>query len=159
MIEFTGSWTGLEGLGEEALAELRPKAERAVMKALLLYQRELKKTLTGKRSGRKYKVSKKGKLHIASAPGEPPAVLFGNLLKSVGVTPPKWDGNTIEGEVGIGLGVKPAGGVHDPAKTYARRLEFGGSDSRGIYIAPRPYLEPTSIRVEPQIEAILEGGL
>lgn len=158
MIGATGRWEGLDGLSESLLAELRPEAEHRVKRALVHFANELKITLTGARSGRTYKVSKTGRLHVASAPGEPPAVLFGALRNSVGHSEPEWDGWTIAGEVGIGLGKPPAGDRPDPETSYGPRLEFGGIDSRGIRILPRPYMEPTAVRVEPQIEAILEGG-
>jgi len=150
-----GRWEGLEGFGDDALNELRPQAEAAVKECAMLGASETKITLTGSRHGRTYKVSKAGPLHIASAPGEPPAVLFGNLRNSVGSSEPVWDGLTVQAEFGVGLGQPPAGGV-DPEKSYARRLEWGGIDSRGVRILPRPYLEPTALRIQPAIERILE---
>src|SRR5690554_2285919 len=80
----SGKWEGLEELEESLLAEVRPGAAHSVKQAAMHMQNEVKKTLTGARSGRSYRVSKKGAVHIASAPGEPPAVLFGNLRNSVG---------------------------------------------------------------------------
>lgn len=157
MIEVRGYWEGLEGLGEDALQELRPQAEHAVMRAVVHLTNAIKTTLTGQRTGRTYKISKTGRLHTASAPGEPPAVLYGNLRNSVGWSKPTWDGLTVSAEAGVGLGTKPSGGLPDPEKTYARRLEFGGMDSRGVYIAPRPYMEPTVVREEAQLNVILEG--
>lgn len=155
MMEITGHWENLEQLPPELLDELKPKAELAVLQAVTYFSNELKLTLTGQRTGRVYRVSKRGPPHIASAPGEPPAVLTGALRNSVGFSRPVWDGLTVEAEVGVGLGTKPKGGK-DPFTSYARRLEFGGVDRRGIRILPRPYMEPTSIRVEPMIDQILQ---
>lgn len=149
-------WEGLEGMGEEALRELRGTAERSVLSAALYFVGQLKKTLTGRRSGRTYRVSRTGALHVASAPGEPPAVLFGALRNSIGHTNPKWEGWAVSSEVGTGLGI---GGGSDPSNAYARRLEFGGIDSRGVYIAPRPYMAPTEERVRPVIERRWESEL
>lgn len=158
MIRFRDEkWEGLDGLGDDVLRELRPRAERAVKTAAVRFEAELKRTLTGARSGRTYRVSRTGALHVASAPGEPPAVLTGALRNSMGHTEPKWQGFTVSSEVGSGLGVK-ATGTDDP-DAYARRLEFGGSDSRGVYIAPRPYMQPTSDRMEPVIQQIFEAAL
>jgi hypothetical protein len=151
-----GRWEGLEGLGDDALMELKPDAEHRVVRAQIHMVNALKLTLTGQRSGRTYRVSKTGRLHTASAPGEPPAVLFGNLRNSVGAGPIRWDGFTVEGEIGIGLGTKPAGGGEDP-ESYGRRLEWGGIDSRGVRILPRPYMEPTVIREQDAVEQILGG--
>ena len=158
MLDVTGFWSGLEDLAEDALADTRPRAERCVRAVAVMFSGEIKRTLVGRRTGRPYKVSKKGKLHIASAPGEPPAKLFGNLGGSIGYSPPTWTdgGMVVWSEVGVGLGQAPKLEV-DPARTYARRLEFGGMDSRGIMIEARPYLAPTEERVRGAIDAILEG--
>jgi hypothetical protein len=159
MIRFRSGdeWEGLDGMMDETIEELRPKAALAMKRSVLRFESELKKTLTGKRSGRTYRVSRAGNLHVASAPGEPPAVLFGALRNSVGHTEPKWrDRTTIEAEVGTGLGVT-SGGQESPA--YARRLEYGGADSRGVIIWARPYMAPTAERVDPIIEEILERAL
>lgn len=83
-------WEGLDGMGEEELRELRPRAERVMKRAALHFQNELKRTLTGRRSGRTYVISRTGKVHVASAPGEPPAVLFGALRNSIGHRGPVW---------------------------------------------------------------------
>lgn len=155
MIRFVTSdeWEGLDGLGEELLRELRPRAEQAVKRAAVYFEGELKKTLTGRRSGRTYRVSRTGTLHVASAPGEPPAVLTGALRNSIGHSRPRWEGLAVSSEVGTGLGAGNA------SEAYARRLEFGGADSRGVYIAPRPYMAPTAERVEPVIGAMWERAL
>lgn len=72
--------------------------------------------------------------HRASAPGQPPAVNTGALRNSwqVGAMSPS---KTTIGR----LRVFRVGS----ASKYARRLEYGGSDSRGINILPRPYIAPT----------------
>lgn len=151
-----GRWEGLDGMGDELLREIRGDAEANVLAAVVYFSGEIKVTLSGARSGRSYRVSKTGALHIASAPGEPPAVLSGNLRNAVGYSTPTWDGWTVSAEVGVGLGQPPAGGLPDPAKTYARRLEWGGVDRRGVRMLPRPYMEPTAIRVQPTLERMLE---
>lgn len=77
-------------------------------------------------------------MHVASAPGEAPAVLFGNLRMSVGHSKPSWEGFTISQSVGPGLGTSPTDGSPDPGDAYARRLEYGGGN-----IFARPYMEPS----------------
>lgn len=159
MIEITDDgWEGLEGLGDELVEEHRGRAEGILKSALLLFEANVKERLTGTRSGRTRKVSKTGALHVASAPGEPPAVLFGNLRNSVGHDGPHWDGDVVEGTVGPGLGTKPSDPDHDP-EAYARRLEFGGVDSRGVRILPRPYMQPSADEMEPIIERLFEEGI
>lgn len=161
MISFEQSkWEGLDGLGEELLKTLRPKVTKLVKQALVYAESELKITLTGRRHGRTYRVNKGGrkKQHIASAPGEPPAVLWGNLRMSVGHTKPEWDGDqAYGGEWGIGLGQKPKTG-EDP-KSYAVRLEYGGVDKRGVKLEARPYMAPTEERIRPVIEKAFREGI
>lgn len=160
-----GRWEGLDGLGEAALAELKPRAEAALLRALLYFVGELKITLSGARHGRSYQVSKTGALHVASAPGEPPAVLYGRLRNSIDHTGPEWDGWTVQGTVGTNL-------------PYGRRLEFGGVHVQRlsqavkgltgwftvkagtvIRVLARPWVEPTVLRITPAIEAMWEAGL
>ncbi len=138
-----GDWDGLEHLGEDEFAKLKPHAERAVLRAVIFLTRGVQTTLTGQRHGRVYRISKTGRLHVASAPGEAPAVLYGRLRQSIAWTDPKWEGNTVTADVGTNV-------------EYARRLEWGGSDGRGVRILPRPYFEPTVQRLTPAIERILE---
>lgn len=157
-IELT-EWKGLEALAEGILQEIRPDAMIVMKTALVRFERIIKETLSGVRTGRTYIVSKTGKVHIASAPGEPPAVLEGNLRNSVGHSEPQAWGWEIRGEVGVGLGQPPKGDDVDPAKSYARRLELGGVDSRGVMIEPRPYMAPAADKAEPMITALFEEKL
>ena len=154
-----GEWANLQGLGDDILREARPRVEHVMKQALVYFEGAIKKKLTGKRSGRTYKVSKTGALHVASAPGEPPAVLTGNFRNSVGHSGPTWDSYSVGGEVGVGLGAKPAGGEQDPGETYARRLELGGIDSRGIMIERRPYIATTADEVEAVLTDLFERGI
>lgn len=140
-----GQWEGLEGLGRFELEALRHEAEKGVRRVLLLVVAGLRKTLTGPRHGRVYKITRTGRLHVASAPGEPPAVLYGRLRQSITATGPVWNGVEVTGDVGSDM-------------VYARRLEFGGVDSRGVRILPRPYFEPTLQRLAPEIDYILEAA-
>lgn len=162
MISFeAGDWEGVEGMGLEELEKLRQPAELAIDRAGLYLENEVKRTLGpegGPRTGRIYVVPassargpkggrrKNPPRHQASAPGEPPAVLFGQLRQSIHHSAPKWEGWTVSTEVGTN-------------RPQARRLEWGGVDARGIRIAPRPYMEPSALRAEPQIETILEGAV
>jgi hypothetical protein len=153
-----GEWEGLDGMGEEMLIAMKPAAEKAMWEGGARFQAELKTQLSGARSGKTYKVSKTGAPHTASAEGESPAVLTGNLRNSMGFSRPKWKALTLEMEVGSGLGVG-AGGKINPA--YAMRLEWGGVSSHPwpVYIAPRPYMEPTAQRMEPLLQSLFEARL
>ena len=158
-----GRWEGLEGMGMAALTEERGRAERAVYRAGLYFHAELRKTVSGARSGRTYLIGKNFSItHIASAPGEPPAVMFGRFRQSIDFVGPTWEGWTVSMDVGTNI-------------VYARRLEYGGIhvqretvSVRGatgwftvkagtiIRTLPRPWMEPTVIRVRGRIEEILE---
>ena len=151
-------WDGLKGMGEEILREMKPKAERLMWNAGTKFQAALKRKLSERGAGRTYKVSKTGALHVASAPGDPPAVLFGALRNSMGFSRPRWDGWTVSMEVGSGLGVG-ADGKESPA--YARRLEYGGISFHPwpVKIAARPYMAPVSLEMEPILQKDFEAGL
>lgn len=150
MISFSpGKWIGLDTLGEDALNALRAPSELAVDRAAQHFESSVKETLGpggGPRTGRLYRVSKKGPLHQASAPGEPPAVLFGKLRQSITHTRPQWTGWVVWSEVGTKL-------------VYAHRMEWGGVDKRGVRILPRPYFEITALREGARLEHILEGSV
>lgn len=151
MIEFVPDeeWSGLEGMAQRELEKLRASSELAVDRAGAHLEAAVKRTLGpdgGVRTGIAYKVSKSGPLHIASAPGEPPAVLFGRLRQSITHSAPVWDGWIVSTEVGSNV-------------VYARRMEWGGIDSRGIRILPRPYFAPTILREEEAIERILSTAV
>ena len=153
-----GEWKGLEGMGEEMLREMKPKADRLMWKGGTEFQAALKRKLTGTRSGRTYRVSRTGALHVASAPGEPPAVLFGALRNSMGFSRPTWAAWTVSMEVGSGLGV---GGDGKESPAYARRLEYGGVSlhPHPIKIEARPYMAPVSLEMEPVLQKLFEAGL
>lgn len=145
MISFdVGRWIGLDEMGEEELTRLLVPSMLAVERAAQHFANAVKKTLTGPRHGRIYRV--RGRLHQASAPGEPPAVLRGELRQSITVGEVIHEGWDISCEVGSAL-------------DKALRLEVGGVDSRGVRILPRPYFEPTYIQEEDALIAILETAV
>lgn len=146
MISFTPTaWVGLETVGAEELNALRPRAELAVVRAGRYFVNAVKKTLSGPRSGRIYR-GRRGRLHQASAPGEPPATQTGKLRQSITMSEPEWVGWNVSVDIGSN-------------QPQARRLEYGGVDRRGVRILPRPYFEPTAIRVQAQVEVILESSI
>lgn len=153
-------WHNVQGIDAEVLLrEIRGEARLATKEALVLFEGEVKKTLTGQRSGRTYKVGARGlgsgtRSHTASAPGEPPAVLFGNLRGSIGHEGPHRRPWGYEGSVGPGIGQDLTSDERDAANAYARRLDLGGVDSRGVRILPRPYMDPSARRARPRIEAL-----
>jgi len=144
--------TGLKKL-EERLnrigGEAAQKVADDVARAAIAVQNEMRRAvLKGPASGRAYRrgtigKTKRGakgyKFHRASAPGEAPATDSGNLASHIN-------------HVFTSRFSARAGVFNVP---YASRLEFGGRDKRGVYIAPRPYLRPALKKQGPKyIEAI-----
>jgi hypothetical protein len=105
--------------------------------------------LSGQRSGKIYRVPKQKRFYQASAPGEPPAVMRGKLIQNIGFTRAVAEQGEVRGSVGVDLKVIP----------YAQRLEFGGFSTNkhggSVYVAPRPYLRPTFVEQEANVDNIL----
>ncbi len=117
-------------------------------------------------SGREYK-RPGGKIHRASAPGEPPAVDTGRLRGSIssnwtvsGMAKGKVE-SPAKAEDGVGQPAKELTGVVGSNVEYARRMEFGfvGADSLGrIYNQlPRPYLRPALHKNEKKIKNLFKN--
>ncbi|MBA7558320.1 hypothetical protein ES705_51119 [subsurface metagenome] len=118
-------------------------------------------------SGKEYK--RGGKIHRASAPGQPPAVDTGRLRASISSN---WTGSGMakgkvkspaEADDGVGQPTKELTGVVGSNVVYARRLELGfvGADSLGrIYNQlPRPYLRPALHKNEKKIAKLLKDSV
>jgi hypothetical protein len=142
---------GWNDLVVELVAESLQAAENAVNDAAQYTRGAVVEKLAGARTGRVYRVpGTRTATYRASAPGEPPAVMLGNLRKNVNASKAVVDGNTVSAEVGVDGQIVP----------YARRLEFGGfstaANGARVYVAPRPYLRPTFFEQESVIVNILE---
>jgi hypothetical protein len=113
---------------QQVSKELRAAALRGVRKAAAEAQKDIRAQLTPPpaRTGRIYRIRKgKGKrfkLHQASAPGESPARLTGNLIRSVHRKARR-------------TGVDQATGTIEVKADYGLRLE------KGIGIRKRPFLD------------------
>ena len=97
--------------------------------------------IQGPKTGKLYRIARRRRRHRASAPGEPPANLFGNLQKSVDFIVK----GSKEMEFGAGDNV---------TVPYARRLELGDDN-----IAERPYLIRAINEKEKQTEKIFQDEL
>lgn len=65
------------------LTRMLPKAfEKAILKSAITVNNEVRRTLTGSRHGKLYRVPATHKTWRASAPDEPPAVRLGHLRNS-----------------------------------------------------------------------------
>ena len=157
MIDFdTGEWDGLEGMAEEVIDALKPRARNLVEDGGVMAESTVKEMLSHPGKGRTYIVSKTGAAHIASAPGDPPAPLFGHLKNSIGHSDPAWVADGWETRFGPGLGISATG--DENPENYAKILEFGGITRGLAKILPRPYMEPSIRKLEPILERLF-GGL
>lgn len=103
----------------EITEQIRSRMAEAVERTCLGIETDMKLSMAEPKSGRTYKRGKAG-THTASAPGEAPAIDYGELVNSIGH---KMTG-AMEGEVTVGA-------------EYAEALEFGTSK-----MAPRPFALP-----------------
>lgn len=110
-------------------------AGQRMTEACIHVQNKTKEKLSGKRTGRVYRVPGTNRTYTASAPGEPPAVMTGQLRNSIQFRVK--GGRTVSGEVGSEL-------------RKAVELEFGTKK-----IEPRPFLRPTFQEELPKIKEIL----
>jgi len=125
--------SGLSSLSNKlrSLPEVvRQEVAKGVSASALMLQNDMRMSIQkGPKTGRAYKRGKT-KWHRASAPGEAPATDSGRLASHINFTLSE-------------RGMKASVGVNDATNiVYAARMEFGGKDSRGVYIAPRPYIRP-----------------
>lgn len=96
-------------------------------------------TLSGSRSGKRYKVpGTKGAFYTASAPGEPPAVATARLRQSI-QTEVVTEGDQIIGVVGTDL-------------EYGRHLEYGTRN-----MEPRPWIKPSIEKVLPELNDLFRS--
>lgn len=107
------------------------RARRVVRETALLVETDIKLAMQSSRGGRAYR--RGGKMHIASAPGQAPAIDASNLIESI----------RIEHESG------PTSHVNVGAD-YAEHLEFGTSK-----MAARPSVGPAMEKNRPGFEAQL----
>jgi len=96
----------------------------------------IQETLSGNRSGKIAKVPGTNKTYVQSAPGEPPAVMVGDLRRSISVRVDQ-EGKWLVAKIGT-------------AQLKAMRLEYGGYG-----MAPRPYMRPSFEKAKPKVEEII----
>jgi len=126
-------WKIDEWLGKQVFTLATKANVRAMTKAALIVEADVKTHFTKMGQGRVY-----GR-HTASKPGDPPAIDTG-LLRASTATDVRVILGMVTGKVGILDGVK-----------YALPLELGT-----IKMSPRPYLRPALKRNHKKIEAIFK---
>ena len=111
-------------INKDEFLKLIDDANKITEEAADKMAKEMKKSiLSGAKSGRQYYVN--GARHTASAPGQPPANVTGDLVRSIKVTKER-NKSTI-----------------NISKNYAIFLEFGTSKMR-----PRPFIIPAFMRTK-----------
>jgi hypothetical protein len=120
----------------ELFQKMQAALNRFVRKGAFYIEGRLKASMAEPKSGRAYRRGKEG-VHIASAPGESPAVDSGNLTGSITVLME----NTLEAKIGTPV-------------EYALFLEEGTSR-----MAPRPLWERTAKESLPTLESMLHAEI
>lgn len=120
---------------KEVAADIEKTAKERMETAVNEVRNEVLQALTGSRSGRTYKVPGTQRTYTASAPGQPPAQVTGELRQSIS--------SEVEGE-----GKKIVGRVGSDKKK-APMLEFGTKN-----MAPRPFLRPTFEKTAGKVKEI-----
>jgi len=133
-LDITSFMAGLE----KAKKEYDRRAQRAIKKGALLFVREVKIELSKTGTGKHYRRGRK--VHIASAPGQPPAVDTGQLRASITHLVER-EFRAWIGRVGTNL-------------EKAAPLEFGTSR-----MAARPFMLTTLTRIRPQLIRLFEREL
>lgn len=111
-------------INKDEFLKLLDEANTITEQAADKMAKEMKKSiLSGAKSGRQYYVN--GARHTASAPGQPPANVTGELVRSIKVTKER-NKSTI-----------------NISKNYAVFLEFGTSKMR-----PRPFIIPAFLKTK-----------
>jgi len=135
---------------ENVLNDLGEEFKMRMEEAVNIVRNNVLEMLSHQGTGRLYKVpGTKNTFYTASAPGEPPAVVTGDLKKSI-MTNIIVEKDTIIGEVGSGLSFnsKGEGGV---GVDYGPMLEYGT-----MKMLPRPWLRPSFEQSQAEVEDILQ---
>ena len=113
----------------ELMQKLRAGIERFVVKGAAYIEGQLKSSMASGKSGKRYGA------HVASAPGESPAVDSSNLINSIAII----RANSLEAKIGTPV-------------EYALYLETGTSR-----MAARPLWEKTAKESLPTLEKLLKS--
>lgn len=141
MIQFKADITFVPTFELSLWARLRGKALGLLSKVEgYLSVRKMQALLSMRGSGKIYRSKTGSGKHQASAPGEPPSTDTSKYRDS-------WKTVFIE---------TPTGGYLTIGSTlwnvFGRRLELGGADKKGVYIAPRPHVRVLYANAEAEIE-------
>jgi hypothetical protein len=131
MIQFTDT-------SKAVMAEIERMAKIRVLDGANIVRNEWVQVLSGNRSGRVYRIPGTKRTYTASAPGEAPGVLFGDLRRSIRIGQPEIK----NGETSIEIGSELEKAVW---------LELGTKKMRA-----RPHAKPAADRATPAVKAAIE---
>jgi hypothetical protein len=114
----------VDGIGAAALAWAKKEVLGNMMAAVLVLLNSFRKTVGGRGTGRTYRRGKRGRVHQASAPGQPPARDYGDYVNSFDFSVEE-TADEVRGHVGSRMWATR--GIH---------LELGTSRMR-----PRPHVD------------------
>lgn len=115
-------------------------ARRGVQAGALLVSNEMVRLIRSPpKTGRLYQ--RRGRVHQASAPGEPPATDTGRLAKSIRAGRPEVAGMVVRCTVQV-------------RAKYARALEYGTQR-----IAPRPYARVAVVNMRDRVVAVIRSEI
>ena len=134
----TGEHVTLIDNTDKVIKSIEQNASKRMAKAVNEVRNVVLETLSGSRTGRRYKIPGTQKFYTASSPGEPPAQATGRLRQSI-KTSIQSEGKVIVGRIGTDL-------------DYGKTLEFGDDK-----VAPRPWLHPSFEKARDKISEILDG--
>ena len=138
MIKVAVAGEQIEGFADELYAELEPAMERAVKDAAEILDAAVHPLL-----------QRRGE----PIPGGPPAKITGELDESIKPLPIRKRKRSIRG--GVGVWVDDSAKRHEIAKKAAA-LEYGGTDKKGRYHPPYPFMRPAEEMARERIERRLE---
>lgn len=140
----------LKWRGKEVFIEATKVNIRAMTKAALIVERDVKKNFTKKGSGASRRKTLTGKRHKASLAGQPPAVDTGILRASI-MHQIKVKAGSVNGMVGVDIEKLAALSSAGTDVEYGLYLEVGTSK-----MAARPYLRPALKRKSRTIKRIFD---
>lgn len=132
--------------GDEVFVRLRNTAWNNLRLAAVFLKGQVKRKLSGGRSGRVYRVPGTKTLYTASAPGEAPASRTGTLRNAVQFQVNKADMEAL-------VGPRALGGNSNTPEGYPFWLEFGTKK-----MSPRPYMRPAFEESKGDLIRIMKEG-
>lgn len=132
---------------KEEWAAMRKGARERMRRSLRLYLSEIKHTLGRELFAPSRRFSWLSGRRLSSAPGDPPAKVSGDLIRS-------W----VMGFISWSMNDTVLTGRIQSAHPAAGRLEYGDPPDKGApNIAARPYARPTIVRIADRVHDLLLG--